>query len=277
MHEWIHVVHRLLERRHVTALPVCQFGTPYPLLLLLTDGHPNGWERRKRNNLEKEVSASISCCHFMTWRISSLSVHVSFFFGSLSSSISMYHTNCLSLPSFNVLPSLPFFPFLFFPFFISYTGHMRFLGEIYMYGLVKMKVMKFCILELINSEEVSPWYSCVVLCHVMWCPVMWCVFSPVIHAYPTQLHSVIWHATTSHDWHIMIQSTARRKSHWCVCASWCPPLETSSKKKIKGKKPSTSVRHPALCMIPLFLLLFFLRSIPFQFPSSQPFSLIISP
>lgn len=41
---------------------------------------------------------------------------------------------------------------------------MRFLGEIYMYGLVKMKVMKFCILELINSEEVS--LRDVMSCHV---------------------------------------------------------------------------------------------------------------
>ena len=44
----------------------------------------------------------------------------------------------------------------------SYTGHMRFIGELYMYGLVNQKVMRYCIMELVNSEEVS---SCHRLCH----------------------------------------------------------------------------------------------------------------
>ena len=36
----------------------------------------------------------------------------------------------------------------------SYTGHMRFIGEIYMYGLVGISKMKGCVEELMESEEV---------------------------------------------------------------------------------------------------------------------------
>ena len=46
------------------------------------------------------------------------------------------------------------------PFLLSYTGHMRFIGEIYMYGLVKQSVMKHCVLELINSPEVRIVRTC---------------------------------------------------------------------------------------------------------------------
>ena len=37
----------------------------------------------------------------------------------------------------------------------SYTGHMRFIGEIYMYGLIGVSKMKYCIEALITSPEVN--------------------------------------------------------------------------------------------------------------------------
>ena len=53
----------------------------------------------------------------------------------------------------------------------SYTGHMRFLGEIYMYGLVKQKVMRYCILELVGSDEVRKWTQVFAMsCHVLYLP-----------------------------------------------------------------------------------------------------------
>ena len=35
----------------------------------------------------------------------------------------------------------------------SYTGHMRFIGEIYMKDLVKASIMQYCIDQLLESTE----------------------------------------------------------------------------------------------------------------------------
>ena len=114
------------------------------------------------------------CFSLLFFLLSFLISNLPFIFPSLLHFL--FYSTLSYLSSFLSHSSLSFFAI----FFISYTGHMRFLGEIYMYGLVKMKVMKFCILELIGSDEVSLW-----CCGVVWCAVM-CL----LPCYPCQFNTV---------------------------------------------------------------------------------------
>ena len=74
------------------------------------------------------------------------------------SPLSLFASVILSLSHYLSLTIFLFFHlFLSFSFFLhySYTGHMRFIGEIYMYGLIGVSKMKYCIEALITSPEVN--------------------------------------------------------------------------------------------------------------------------
>lgn len=124
-----------------------------------TDGPHQRRERREGNHTEEEVrQLSIPCCAVINTLPDSL-LHL--FSLTLSHCLHLIsrpsHLSILSPPSFSLAPHTyssshtPPPP----PLPLSYTGHMRFIGEIYMCGLVTMTVMKFCIEELIKSDEVS--------------------------------------------------------------------------------------------------------------------------
>ena len=104
-------------------------------------------------------------CVFVVSVLLHICIHHDFFWASYMSDYPyLISSLSLSLSIFVSLPlSISFHLILSFSFFLhySYTGHMRFIGEIYMYGLIGVSKMKYCIEALITSPEVNPLFlSC---------------------------------------------------------------------------------------------------------------------